>query len=140
MATARPPASAAASPKITATIVLSALGLTVFVVPLIASRFGNSTFLPHLYCYLSNPILTWTHVSSDLLIGLSYVAISYTLLILVRRSQGGIPYHWLLLAFGLFIVACGATHFVEVVTVWWPFYWWAASIKIVTAAASVATM
>jgi len=139
MATARPPASAAASPKITATIVLSALGLTVFVVPLIASRFGNSTFLPHLYCYLSNPILTWTHVSSDLLIGLSYVAISYTLLILVRRSQGGIPYHWLLLAFGLFIVACGATHFVEVVTVWWPFYWWAASIKIVTAAASVAT-
>ena len=139
MATARPPASAAASPKITATIVLSALGLTVFVVPLIASRFGNSTFLPHLYCYLSNPILTWTHVSSDLLIGLSYVAISYTLLILVRRSQGGIPYHWLLLAFGLFIVACGATHFMEVVTVWWPFYWWAASIKIVTAAASVAT-
>jgi PAS domain S-box-containing protein len=119
--------------------VLSALGLTVFVVPLIASRFGNSTFLPHLYCYLSNPILTWTHVSSDLLIGLSYVAISYTLLILVRRSQGGIPYHWLLLAFGLFIVACGATHFMEVVTVWWPFYWWAASIKIVTAAASVAT-
>ena len=139
MATAQPPAPKSANPKTKATIALSALGLMVFVVPLIASQFGSSSFLPHLYCYLSNPVLTWTHVASDLLIGLSYVAISYTLLNLVRRSQGGIPYHWLLLAFGLFIVACGATHFMEVVTVWWPLYWWAASFKIVTAAASVAT-
>jgi PAS domain S-box-containing protein len=43
------------------------------------------------------------------------------------------------LAFGLFIVACGLTHFMEVVTVWVPVYVLSAVVKGLTAAASMAT-
>jgi PAS domain-containing protein len=43
------------------------------------------------------------------------------------------------LAFGAFIVACGATHLVEVWNVWHSDYWFAAYVKVVTAIASVAT-
>jgi signal transduction histidine kinase len=42
-------------------------------------------------------------------------------------------------AFGGFIIACGATHLMEVWTLWQPLFWLSADVKIVTAAASVAT-
>jgi PAS domain S-box-containing protein len=119
--------------------VLGGIGLFVIVLPYLASHAAGNRFLPHLYCYLANPVLTWTNVSADALIGLSYVAISCTLVGLVRRARGAIPFDWLILSFGLFIVACGTTHFMEVLTIWWPYYWLAASIKIVTAGASVTT-
>jgi PAS domain S-box-containing protein len=74
-----------------------------------------------------------------MLIGISYVAISATLAYLVHRARRDIPFSWMFLAFGLFIVACGGTHFMEVLTVWHPFYWLAGDVKVVTAFASVAT-
>jgi len=52
----------------------------------------SASFLPHLYCYLGNTRLIWLHVTSDLLIGLSYVAISSTLAYLVWRGCQSI--HW----------------------------------------------
>ena len=45
----------------------------------------------------------------------------------------------MLLAFGAFIIACGATHFMEVWTLWYPDYWLAGNIKMLTALASVTT-
>ena len=39
--------------------------------------------MPHGMCYLWVPQLYFLHVSSDLLIGLSYIAISSTLIYLV---------------------------------------------------------
>ena len=115
------------------------VGLSALALPIAATQMHSTGFLPHLYCYLADGPLVWTNVIADTMIGLSYVAISYTLLYLVRRSQGAIPFHWLVLAFGLFIVACGATHFMEVVTIWRPYYWVSAAVKVVTAAASIAT-
>lgn len=115
-------------------VALLAVGL-----PVAAAQLHSSGFLPHSFCYLGNGPLTWTHVTSDLLIGLSYVAISCTLLVIVRRSADSIPFHWLILAFGLFIVACGGTHFMDVLTIWKPYYWVSAAVKVVTAAASVCT-
>jgi PAS domain S-box-containing protein len=138
MATARPPAALAKN-RNRAFFILGGIGLFVVFLPYFAAHSSGNTFLPHLYCYLSNPALTWTNVVADSLIGLSYVAISLTLLSLVRRSRSSVPFDWLILSFGLFIVACGATHFMEVLTIWWPYYWVSASIKIVTAGASVTT-
>jgi PAS domain S-box-containing protein len=140
MAAAQHPlAVSGANRRVRILLALAGIGLFIVLLPLLASRFSGDTFLPHLYCYLSNPALTWTHVISDSLIGLSYVAISFTLLHIVRQSQGRVPFSWLILAFGLFIVACGTTHFIEVLTIWRPYYWLSASVKIITAAASVAT-
>ncbi len=99
----------------------------------------TSAFLPHWYCFLGDRPLIYTHLVSDLIIGLSYVAISVTLAWIVHRAHRGIPFHWLFLAFGTFIIACGGTHFMEVVTLFKPVYWLSAYVKGVTAAASLAT-
>ena len=96
-------------------------------------------FMPHGHCYLWLPRLLWTHVVSDLLIGLSYVAISSTLAYMVFKVRRELPFHWMVVAFGVFIIACGSTHFVEAWTVWYPEYWFAAFVKVITAIASVGT-
>jgi PAS domain S-box-containing protein len=107
--------------------------------PMLGHNLAGVQFMPHTFCYLGNTTLIGTHMISDLLIGLSYVVISLTLVYLVRSSKGGIPFHWMFLAFGTFIIACGATHFMEVLTLWQPAYWASAYVKVVTAVASVAT-
>ena len=81
-------------------LLFEALGISVF------SRIG----MPHEFCYLREPKLVWLHVISDLLIGVAYVSISVTLAYLVFKASKGIPFHWVFLAFGLFIVSCGFTH------------------------------
>jgi signal transduction histidine kinase len=95
--------------------------------------------LAHEYCYLREPRLIWLHVVSDTLIGTAYVSISATLSYLVYRASRAIPFNWVLLAFGLFIVSCGLTHFMEVWVIWQPMYWLSGYVKVLTAAASVAT-
>ncbi len=116
-------------------IVSAALGT----LALLASQRGSpGSYLPHGYCFTWNPTLLWTHVASDTLIGAAYVSIPVTLLHLVRRRTD-LPFNWIVLLFALFIVSCGATHWVEVWTVWNPDYWLAGSVKVVTAAASVLT-
>jgi len=70
----------------------------------------SANFLPHGTCYLWNRPLVWLHLTSDVLIWLSYIAISCTLVFLERRMRKDIPFQWVYLAFGAFIVACGFTH------------------------------
>jgi signal transduction histidine kinase len=94
---------------------------------------------PHGFCYLWNPSLVWSHVAADLLIGAAYVAISATLAYFVYRVRHLLPFHWMFLAFGLFILTCGGTHFMEVWTLWFADFWASAALKIVTAVSSVAT-
>lgn len=95
--------------------------------------------MPHEFCYLRDPRLVWLHVVTDSLIGLAYVSISATLAYLVYKASKGIPFNWILIAFGLFIVTCGFTHFMEVWVIWQPVYWLSGYVKGVTAVASVAT-
>ncbi|MEP6991367.1 MAG: HAMP domain-containing sensor histidine kinase [bacterium] len=99
----------------------------------------TDAFLPHGYCYLWDPALLWTHLTSDMLIGTSYVVISVALAALVHRARRDIPFSAAFIAFGLFIITCGMTHFMEVWTLWHPAYWLAAYVKAVTAVASVST-
>jgi len=108
-------------------------------VPAAVSSALSSRFLPHVYCYLYDKKLIALHVGSDGVIWLSYVSIALTLAYLVRRSRQEIPFSWMFLAFGTFIIACGFTHFMEMVVLWKPVYWLAGDIKLVTALASVIT-
>lgn len=102
---------------------------------------GASMFMPHAHCYLFNSGLMWLHGGSDFLIGLSYVAISVSLTYLVLRARKEVPFHWMMLAFATFILACGATHFMEVWTLQsaHPRYWLSGWVKLVTAGASLTT-
>ncbi|HKI36383.1 MAG TPA: ATP-binding protein, partial [Gemmataceae bacterium] len=101
-------------------------------------RLAGAPFSPHRHCYLDLPELIWLHVTSDLLIGLSYVAISLSLAYLVYRIHN-LPFYGMFIAFGVFIVSCGLTHFLEVVVVWDARYWLQGLIKALTAVSSVGT-
>ncbi|SNS49177.1 PAS fold-containing protein [Granulicella rosea] len=98
----------------------------------------TSIGIPHGFCYLWNPALLWLHVSSDALIALAYFLIPFALLRIVARRRD-IPYNGILLCFGLFIVACGLTHVMEIVTLWHPLYWISGGLKAFTALISLAT-
>jgi signal transduction histidine kinase len=98
-----------------------------------------SNFLPHGFCYLWHPGLLWTHVTADFLIGTAYVVISLALAWLVHRVRRDIPFSWVFVAFGLFIITCGITHFMSIWTLWHPVYWLSGGMKVITAVASVAT-
>ena len=63
---------------------------------------------------------------------------SFTLLWLVRKRRD-LPFNWIVVLFGVFIVACGGTHIMEIWNLWHAEYWLAGVLKAVTAAASVAT-
>jgi signal transduction histidine kinase len=97
---------------------------------------------PRLYCYLETPRLLWANVVMDALIAASYAVIFLCLLWISGRLHGQpkfAPYLWVSLSFGLFIVACGGTHLMDVVDLWWPSLKLATGIRILCAAASVPT-
>ncbi|CAK7335721.1 unnamed protein product [Dovyalis caffra] len=54
---------------------------------------------------------------SDILISLAYFCIPIEIIYFMRKSAL-LPYKWVLLMFGAFIVLCGATHFVNLWTFW----------------------
>lgn len=93
--------------------------------------------MPHGHCYLWEPALVGIHVVSDLLIGFAYLSISILLYLLIRKIK--MPFSPIVLAFGVFIGACGLTHFVEVWNLWNADYWFGGWVKVITAAASVLT-
>jgi diguanylate cyclase (GGDEF)-like protein/PAS domain S-box-containing protein len=96
-------------------------------------------FMPHGYCFAWNPHLVALHVTSDAVIGLSYFTISAILLAIVSRNRHLIPFGWMFVCFGGFIVACGLTHLMGIVVLWKPYYWLEGEIKLATAAISLAT-
>ncbi len=99
---------------------------------------SSSDFMPHGYCYMWRPGLVWLHVVSDSLIALAYFSIPFTLVYFIRKRRD-VPFNWMFVCFGLFIFACGATHAMEVWTLWHANYWLSGSIKALTALASVPT-
>ena len=100
--------------------------------------FTSSEFQPHGFCYQWNTGLVWLHVLSDVLIALAYFTIPLTLLWFVRKRRD-LPFSWMFALFGVFIVACGTTHVMEVWNLWHAQYWLAGVVKAITAAASVST-
>lgn len=97
-----------------------------------------SDFLPHGVCMRWQSDVILLHVVSDSAIALAYFCIPGMLYYFIRRRPD-VSFHWIFLAFSLFIVCCGLTHFMDVVTLWYPLYRLAGILKALTAAASVGT-
>ena len=85
------------------------------------------------------PALNLLTLSSDLLIGVAYTFIAGVLGLIVYQNRRSLPFDWVILAFGLFIVACGLTHIMHVLTRVTPLYWLDGYVRGLTAAVSVAT-
>lgn len=100
--------------------------------------FSSDGFMPHGFCYLWSPGLVWFHAASDSLIALAYSSIPITLVYFIRKRRD-LPFNWIFISFGIFIMACGAAHAMEVWTLWHATYWLSGTVKFVTAVASVST-
>ncbi|MEP0870782.1 ATP-binding protein [Trichocoleus desertorum AS-A10] len=100
--------------------------------------FSSGPFIPHGHCYLWQPGLVWLHLLADALIALAYYSIPITLLYFVRKRDD-LPFSWVFLLFGSFIIACGTTHLMEIWTLWHPTYWLSGTLKAATAMVSVYT-
>ena len=94
--------------------------------------------MPHGQCFLWEPWLLWSHVISDLIIFLAYYSIPVLLLYFIKKRTD-IQFGWMFSLFGSFIVLCGTTHLIAIVTIWQPVFWLAAFFKGITALVSIVT-
>jgi signal transduction histidine kinase len=101
-------------------------------------RLFSDDFMPHGHCYFWKPEIVWLHVVSDALITLAYYSIPVILFVLVRKRRD-LPFHWMFIMFGAFILGCGTTHLMEIWTLWHSTYRLSGMIKLVTALLSVGT-
>jgi hypothetical protein len=93
---------------------------------------------PHGFCLSWAPGLMSLHAGSDVVIGLSYFSIPLAIAAFVRRRPD-LEYGWVAYLFVAFILACGTTHLLAILTLWVPAYGVEGLIKLATAVLSVAT-
>lgn len=100
--------------------------------------FGGSGLAPHGYCLLWEPGLIWLYAISDATIAIAYFSIPLALVIVGKRRSDLIfrPLLWL---FAAFILLCGATHWLDLLTLWTPVYGLQGLVKAGTAVASIST-
>ena len=98
----------------------------------------SEDFLPHGHCYFWKPEIVWLYLLSDAMIAFAYYSIPVILFILVRKRRD-LPFHWMFVMFGAFILGCGTTHVMEIRTLWHSTYRLSGLIKLGTAIVSVGT-
>jgi signal transduction histidine kinase len=97
----------------------------------------STDFMPHAFC-LREPGLIALHAIADSFIALSYLLIPAALIVFVRRRRD-VAFPWMFTLFAVFILGCGATHVLAVVTLWRPMYRFDGVLKVITALASIGT-
>jgi PAS domain S-box-containing protein len=102
--------------------------------------FSSNGFMPHGHCFLWQPATLWLNVGSDALIALAYVCIPFAIYYFVRQRKSAITYPGIALMFAAFIFLCGATHVLEVWTVWDPIYRISGALKMLTGIVSFLTL
>src|SRR4028118_1425209 len=102
--------------------------------------FDPSGFVPRAICGDWTPALIRLHNVSDFFIWTAYLAIPIVLVSLAYRRREELPFRQVFWLFGLFIIACGTTHLMDIVLFYHPIYRLAGVIKLITAAASWGTV
>jgi PAS domain S-box-containing protein len=106
-----------------------------------SSLFDSSGFMPRRYCGGAwTQDLIWMHNASDFLIWAAYLAIPVVLVFFAWKRRNELPFRSLFWLFGLFIIACGTTHLMDIVMFYNPVYRLAGLVKLITAAASWGTV
>lgn len=98
----------------------------------------HGNYMPHGMCLLWQPWLVFLWAGSDLLIFLSYTAIPIALLAVLRRRKD-VPHGGLVTLFASFILLCGLTHLMGIVTLWYPVYPFVGALKLATGIVSLIT-
>ncbi len=84
------------------------------------------------------PALMMVMAIANGLIAVSYASIPVVLLAVVAKRKD-IPFSWVFVLFGAFILACGTTHLVHIIGIWRQVDWWQALADSFCAAISLAT-
>jgi PAS domain S-box-containing protein len=105
---------------------------------LLAGLFAQDNFIPHGFCLAWEPGLVWLHVISDSVIAIAYYTIPFAAIYFISRRRD-LAFRGIFALTGVFILACGTTHLMGVVTLWYPDYWLDGFIKFFTAAVSIFT-
>lgn len=100
--------------------------------------FGHGKFMPHGFCLKWDPALVLVMVLANAGIALAYFAIPLALVVFVRKRRD-LAYPWMFRLFGAFIIACGLTHVVKILTIYYSCYWLEAWIDALTAVISLVT-
>jgi hypothetical protein len=101
----------------------------------------SASFVPHGYCLLWRPDLVALHAVSDGAVALSYFAIPLVMAYFLRkRPDIAGPNKSIAWLFVVFILACGITHLIGLVMMWWPIYGIQGLAKAGTAIMSVTTV
>lgn len=95
-----------------------------------------SDYMAHGFCFSWEPALVRLHVVSDILTGVAYYAIAAAMTYFAFRRRD-LPFIKVFLLFGLFILACGTTHFFAAYTVYVPDYWPEGVVKAFTMVVSL---
>lgn len=105
---------------------------------MLAHTIEYGDYMPHGMCLLWQPWLLALWAGSDFLIFVSYTAIPIALLI-VLRQRAEVPHGSLVALFASFILLCGLTHLLGIVTLWVPIYPWVGLVKLATGIVSATT-
>lgn len=100
--------------------------------------FDFDQYMPHGMCLMWEPWLVTLWVGSDLMIFASYMAIPFSLYMVLRRRPD-FAHRALVSLFAAFILLCGLTHAMGIVTLWYPIYPFTGAVKLATGLVSLAT-
>ena len=100
--------------------------------------FNPSGLTAHGFCLVWAPGLITLHAGSDAVIGLAYFSIPLALASFTAQRKD-LEYGWVVYLFVAFILACGLTHLMSILTLWSPAYGIEGIIKLVTAVLSIVT-
>ena len=95
-------------------------------------------FIAHGTCLLWRSDLLFLHILADSLITAAYYSIPAALIYFVIKRKD-LEFRWIFVLFGLFIMACGTTHLIEIWTIWHPNYVLEGFVKLFTGLVSIAT-
>jgi PAS domain S-box-containing protein len=104
----------------------------------LSQLFSAQNYIPHGVCLLWQPGLLWLDLISDTVIAAAYYTIPIALIYFASRRHD-LAFRGIFVLTGAFILACGTTHVMGVVTLWYPAYWTDGLIKLVTALVSIGT-
>ncbi|WP_016949128.1 GAF domain-containing protein [Anabaena sp. PCC 7108] len=98
----------------------------------------SRAYIPHGHCYLWQTPLVGLYILSDALIAIAYFSIPAMLIYFVRK-RSDMPFSNVFVLFGAFIILCGTGHLLDILTLWYPYYWISGIERAVTALISCYT-
>ena len=109
------------------------------VIDFFAKLFDTSDWPPRWHCVKWTDFHGWLYIISDLMIWGAYFAIPIIIIRYISRKKHA-KFIRLYFLFASFILACGATHFMDAAMFWFPAYRLSALLRLITAVISWLTV